>query len=812
MVISHANQIFVKNRIRFLVFSVLLTSSLFSQEYKINGKIISTENEPIWLANVLLLSAMDSILINGSSSDAKGIFEISNIPPGDYLLKASYLENESDYVNVTINADLDVGNITIANYAQVLDEVIVSTQKPRIERKVDRLVFNIENTAFSDGDIWEALKRAPGVVVINNELSVKGSKDIGIMINGRKINLPRADVINLLSGTTASNVESIEVITNPPSKYSAEDGMLINIIMKKNLIAGYNGAIFNRYTQGVFPKHTVGTDHFFKGQKTSFSANYSFSKEKWLTQYTDVTNFIDEGSISSIWTAEEDYIRRRKRHNFNAFFDYFMDERNSLSFSTLNQWNPSVTRMYDTETRITDPNGADLSSFITLNDSEEQQLNTSFYLDFLHKLKTKGAEFSINTHYTHYDYDRDQDIRTDFLDIDGNLTSENDFLTTSEQHIHLYSIQADYITPLGTSSKFETGLRYAGIHSESRIEQEGFDRNQPGIDPTERGIFDYDEGIFAGYASIDNNWGKWKLKMGLRAENTNTTGALNTTTDVKENDYFKLFPSFSLQYTRSPKHDFHLYYYRRITRPRYNNVNPFQVFQSYNSIIEGNPDLLPSTRHYMAGGYTFNRGYTFELFYKNRTNFFQSLVFQDNESQLLRFISSNVDKDFAYGFNFSISKNFANNWHFYFLASTSYIESNFTDLDSGQLVKDGLWNSYIRSNSGFSFLSDKSLKADVSVLYSSPVIQGNSRQEDYFKLGIALQKSIWNKQGSISLGVDDIMNEARLFNTRKFLNQNNSSFFRPESRLLVLGFRYKFGNTKIRTNKKAKKVEERNRL
>ena len=331
--------------------------------------------------------------------------------------------------------------------------------------------------------------------------------------------------------------------------------------------------------------------------------------------------------ISSTWTAEQDYIRRRKRHNFNAFFDYFFDDHNSLSVSTLNQWNPIVARLYDTETRITDIGGADLSSFITLNDSDENQLNTSFYLDFLHKLRKKGAEISINTHYTHYDYERGQNLKTDFYDVNENLTNENDFFTNSIQHIDLYSIQADYITPLGTSSKFETGLRFASITSKSHIDQEGFDRNQSGIDPTESGVFDYDEEILAGYTSVDNQWGKWKLKIGLRAEHTKTKGMLNTNAEAKKDDYFKLFPSLSLQYTHSTKHDFHLYYYRRITRPRYNNVNPFQVFQSYNSIIEGNPDLLPSSRHYMAGGYTFDRGYTFELFYRNRTNFYQNMVF-----------------------------------------------------------------------------------------------------------------------------------------------------------------------------------------
>jgi len=803
----------VNNPIPLFLFIVFLNAVTYSQEYDIQGKILDQENEPIWLANVLLLSELDSILLNGSSTDEKGLFKISNVPSGKYLLKASYLENESDYLKLQVNGtDIDIGNLSIGNLAQSLNEVVVTSQKPRVERKVDRLVFNIGNTALSDGDIWEALKRAPGVVVINNELSVKGSKDIGIMINGRKVNLPKADVINLLSGTTASNVEAIEVITNPPSKYSAEDGMLINIRMSKNLISGYNGAIFNRYSQGIFPKHTLGTDHYFKGTKAGISLNYSFSREKWFTQYTDITNFIDDGSISSTWTANEDYVRRRKRHNFNAFFDYFFDERNTISISTLNQWNPKVDRTYDTNTQITDQNGIDDSSFTTINDSEEEQLNTSVYLDFVHKLRKKGAEISINTHFTHYNYERGQDLKTDFFDNNDNLTQENDFFTNSEQYINLFSTQIDFVTPLSSSSKFETGLRYAGIHSESRIDQEGYDRSQPGINPTDSGTFHYDEGVLAGYTSIDNKWEKWNLKAGLRAEYTETIGGLDTEPDRNEKDYFKLFPSLSVQFTPNKKNDFHLHYYRRITRPRYNTVNPFQVFQSNNSVVEGNPDLLPSSRHYVASGYTYNRGYTVELFYRNRTNLYQRLVFQDNENQILRFISSNIDKDFAYGFNLSVSKNITNNWHFYFMASTSYMESKFTDLDTGQLVEDGIWSTYIRSNSGFSFLSDKSLKADVSLLYSSPIIQGNSRQEDYSKLSVVLQKTIWNKKGSISLGVDDIFNESSLLNTRKFLNQNNTSYYRPETRLLVLGLRYRFGNTGIKSNKKRKRVEERRRL
>ena len=137
-----------------------------------------------------------------------------------------------------MNKDINIETLVL-NSAQQLDEVVVTQRKPVLENMADRHVFNIENTALSDNDIWSVLKRTPGVMVMNNKLLVNGSSNVNIMINGKRINLPEEDIMNLLSGNSAGNVESIEVITSPPAKYSAEGGLLINIIMKRNLVSGY---------------------------------------------------------------------------------------------------------------------------------------------------------------------------------------------------------------------------------------------------------------------------------------------------------------------------------------------------------------------------------------------------------------------------------------------------------------------------------------------------------------------------------------------------------------------------------------------
>lgn len=799
----------MKNLI-FLTFFLAAGSSLFAQKYRVSGSVENFENKSLAHANVFLMEVTDSTMVNGASADDSGNFQIAGVASGTYFIKASYFENESDLQRIDVNADIDIGSLRVGSDAQALSEVVVTL--PRVERKADRLVFNIEHTALSDGDVWGVLKRTPSVMIINDKLTVSGSNSIGILINDRSVRLPQEDIISLLSGTSASNVEAIEVITNPPSKYSAEEGALINIRMKKNLIAGYNGAIYNRYVQGVFPKNTVGTDHFFKGKKTRFSINYSFADSKDLTKYTDITHFFEDDTIASIWTAEQDYTKWTQRHNAATFFDYDIDERNTLSFSTIHIWSPQVDRLYDSKTNIENTDGSLDSSFTTINESEERQLNTSYYLDYVHKLKKEGAEISMNSHYTYYDYDRGQSLDTDFFDSEGNPTGDNDFTTDSKQRISLYSVQGDYLARMGKTAQIEAGVRYAGTNSQNNLVQEGFDQNQPGIDATEVGKFTYDESIYATYASFSAKWGLWSIKSGLRAEYTETSGRLDADPEPNNKSYLEWFPSFSVQYTPQESHDFNLYYYRRINRPRYNSVNPFQVFQSNNSVIEGNPDLLPAIRHYIAAVYTYDQNYNVELYYRNQKNQLGQQVFQDNEADLLRFISANLVRDISFGTELSLNKDITTFWYSYFSLSYFHRENRFIDIESGQLVDNGLWTWSIRTNNGFTFLEDRSLMADLDFVYFSPILVGNSKQDAYSKLGITFRKTLWDNRASISVGVEDIFNQGDLFNTRQFLDQYNTSLARRENRLFTFGFRYKFGNVKIRDNKKSRRVDERSRL
>jgi hypothetical protein len=799
------------NQLIFTCALCCISTSLFSQKYKITGSVVETDKGAIEFANVLLLKKIDSSIVNGTSTDDTGTFVFGNVSEGDYLLQASYIENATKQRLIAVTSDIDVGVLIIAE-SQELKEVVVTYQKPTLERKIDRLVFNVENTALADGNIWELLQQTPTINIVDGVLTIKGGGNIGVLINGRKVNIPESDIMNLLSGSSASNVESIEVITNPPLKYSAEGGMLIDIKMKKNLVAGYNGAIFNNFTQGIFAKNTTGTDHFFRGKKTSFSVNYSFSNNKKISRYTDITNFSEFGIPTTMWTGNQNIITRRKKHNLSAFFDYDLDDKNILSISTINVINPRVNRFSHSETEIADMGGNLSSSFRTVNDSDQEQINTSLYADWVHKLNKKGAELSVGTHYTFYESNRYQDLDTDFFDVNRTFIGDNDFTTRSDQKINLFSIETDFISPLGKTTRLEAGLRYAGINSKSTISQEGFDRDQPGINPTEAGIFNYDESIYAGYTSFDAKWDVWSLKTGLRLEYTETKGELDTESEANEISYLELFPSFSLQYNPTKKHQYTFSYFRRIERPRYSNISPFQTFISNNSIVEGNPNLSPATRNWLSAEYTFDRDYTIAFFYLKWKNTLRSIAFQDNESNLLRFISTNLESNQGYGIDFTINKNLSKRWQLYMFLSAYKNEERFTDLDSGQVLKNSLWSGFLRLNNSVTLLENRSLVANVNFAYYARRGRGNAIREAYNKLNFRFRKTLKNKNASISVGVEDIFNQGNIFTSRQFLNQNNSTLHRRETRLLTFGFRYKFGNTRIRGNKKSKRIKERKRI
>ena len=338
-----------------LFFLFLLTPILgYNQEFSILGKVLDEQGSPIAFANVILMTQNDSTVVNGTSTDDNGFFKLNAIIPDTYDFRISYIGFKEVSKELLVDKDIDLGTITLQEETQNLDEVSLVYKKPTFKKEADRLVFDVENSALVEGNILQVLKSTPGVLVINNTITIKNITPT-VFINNRKVNISSFELAQLLENSSANSIKAVEVITNPSAKYDASSGVVLNIIMSKNLVTGYRGNVFANYEQGVFPRYNTGMSHFFKSEKINLYANYSYSDRKENRDDTEDINYLDDNqTIDENWQSYTNRNKWTKSHNININFDYNINDKNTLSLSTNMLFLPyykykksNITNVYD---------------------------------------------------------------------------------------------------------------------------------------------------------------------------------------------------------------------------------------------------------------------------------------------------------------------------------------------------------------------------------------------------------------------------------------------------------------------------------
>ncbi|UJH69103.1 outer membrane beta-barrel protein [Allomuricauda sp. SCSIO 65647] len=794
------------------VMAFLAFANLMGQTYQITGKVVNEANESIGFANVLLLSAVDSTFVQGTSADEGGRFLLSDIAPDLYLLQASYVGRGSKPLALDVKNDISLGALIIPVKAETLDEVVVTARRPTLERLSDRLVFNVENTVVSQGNSWDILKNTPGVIINQDDLQIRG-QSATIYLNGRKVQLSSQEAKDLLEGLSGTNIKSVEVIANPPASFDAEGGPVLNIISGKNIVPGYKGSITTNYTQAVLPKYSFGMSHYYKTDKLNVFANYSFNPRKELRRTDKGINFInDANAVFSRWQTDIDETKRTRAHNGTLILDYDFDDKNSLNFTATAVHNPNQEWESNLDTEIRNAQNVLDSTFITDNRVGADNTNLAFDLSYVHKLKKEGTQLSFNTHYTHYSDSFLQLIGSDYFDGSGSFIRDFGFTTASDQQIEILTGQVDFATPLGTSS-FESGLKISSIASESAIDYFNFTGNNPNVDASLSDDFRYDEKVYAAYVSWVKSWEKWSVKLGARGELTDAEGVSLTFDTTSNQDFFEIFPSIYLLYSPSEKHSFAFDYGRRVDRPRYNDLNPFRNFNNENDFEEGNLGLVPYFSNNFNLNYTFNSEFFIDAYYRDNGNSINYLVFQDNENQTLRELKQNVLESTSYGLDFTFSKSILNPWYIYSYVSVFHEDETFLAVESGdQEFKNEVNGVYGYLANYLTLSKDGSLTGEATITYLSRFLFGSYISDEQINLTLGLRKSLWNNRAVLSLAAEDILRTYVPTYTSRYLNQDNFYRRRPETQFVRFGFTYNFGNFRLEDNQRSIDKKERDRL
>ncbi|GAB1855605.1 outer membrane beta-barrel family protein [Flavobacteriaceae bacterium MHTCC 0001] len=804
-------------RLLFFVIALLLPYLALSQHFDVSGKILDEDNQPIAFANVILQTEDTSQIIKGTTTNSTGNFKFTSLKSCSCVLKVSFLGFESYQKQLKVNKHLYLDDIILKEKTESLDGVVVTAKRPVVKRLVDRLVFNVENSTLSNTNVLDVLKHTPGVIVRDNEISVKNTTPV-VYINDRRVYLSIEEVQQLLQATPASNIKSIEVITNPPAKYDAEGGAVLNIVTSKNIIAGYHGSVFGNYQQGFqFPKFSVGTSHFFKTKKLDAYVSYNINPRKDYRNNLEAINFIENDAITSSWATDFKRERQSANQNITGTINYDFDTRNSLNFTT----NMLVAPRDNSKTRVnslTEVFGADRvldSTFRTFNNLVSEKLNLAFSLGYIHKFKTEGEQLSVDLHHTNYDFSEFQNVDTGYFLPDATTSfRDNQFQTFSNQAIQLTSGQIDYKLPMTDDAVFEAGAKTVSINSDNILDQFLFNNGLKEEDFNNSDLFNYKETNYAGYASYEKDWDKWSLKAGLRVEHTATEGVsqlLNTTTT---NNYTNIFPTFHILNRLNNDDEVYFSYNRRIYRPRYRDLNPFRYFLNDNTYSTGDPNLLPQIDDMLILGYTFKDVYTLELYYRNEKNPTLEFIFQDNLNNNLIYRRTNTDVSFSFGFDFNTYQQLLPNWNLNILTSFFYYKNKFVSIENNNNVfSTNRWTIYADIINSFSILKDKSLQADVSYSIISPTVEGPNEASSIASLNLNLRKLFFDNRAYLSIGIIDIFNTQNFDIRTKYSNQDSFISLIRENRMFVLGFNYKFGNLNLKKNKNDEiDSEERSRI
>jgi outer membrane receptor protein involved in Fe transport len=777
---------------------------MYAQTFSISGSIIDESTFPMPYANILLLKAQDSTIITGTTLDDNGQFKFDEIKGDQYILKTSFIGFEQHFREINLNKNTVLDPFILRESAEALSQVNIIVRKPTLTQQSDRLVFNVQNTSLSEGNMMDVLRSTPSVLVLDGSILIRNTAPT-VYINDRKVHLSSSEVIELLEGTSASNIKTVEVITNPSARYDADSRVVLNIVMTKNLITGYSGSVLSNYTQGVFPKTNYGISNYFKSNKWNVFVNYNYNNKKVDRVNKEEVNYLNEQYKSHV-----DRNNWSETHTINSNVDYEINDYNKLGISANMLFLPYFKYFTYNKTEVTPFTDNSISRFNSKNLSRDIKHNIGVNIDYEHIFKKDSSKITFNAHATTYDYRRKQQSNSDYFLGDNSFLESNAFKTRSDQATEIFTSQIDYSLPLNQSSTFEVGIKQSNIKTESMIWQRDIIGGQEVPNPNNSDSFKYNEDVYAGYLTYQNLGKAWEINAGIRVEQTNIQGRSMSESENNDQDYLEWFPSLSLSYKLSESTNLFTNYSRSIKRPDYSALNPFRSFLNDNTIVSGNPNLNAELNDYIDFGITFKDNYTFQVYYSETDGSIFELPIQDNINNAITFTPVNLSVRKEFGVDFIGYFNTMERWTTFLISSMYYTKDE--GILNEEFIEKDIWANYSEMTNSFKFLKDNSLTADLIITYITTNIQGFQEVDTRFLTELSFRKTILKGKGVLSLAISDLFNEHDFLVRTKFSDQNSSVYSNLDNRYIRLGFRYKFGNTTLTPIEKELTKKERDRL
>lgn len=778
-----------------LIFT-LIALSVHAQTFKVNGKIIEgNKQKKLDYASVVLVQLPDSVTLSNQYSNEQGLFEFKNIKPGKYLVLAYYLgyEKAKSASFEILDADFTVPTLTLTSSASTLKEITIKGSRPLIERKIDRMVFNLENSIAAKGtDLTQALALTPMVRVEESGISLIGKGGVAVMINERMVQLHGSDLIGYLKSLRSDDIERIEVITTPPAKYEAQGNSgLINIVLKSNPNLGWSGNFSPSFIQNTYSSYANNFNLNYQSQKLSSSVRVrQYNSKSHIDEQTDNIG------VNSILSSDP---RKTisKGIGANLSLDYKAGKMGNLGLiydvgKTSSDMNIDNVTVYQTK-GLTD------SVLRTVSHNENPNLNQTLSLYYDQKLDSLGKKLSTGFNF----FATQPEITNNFQtssDQTGQTYRVRNFNGTKN---NVWSAQADLVLPYKWAS-IETGLKFTNFDQDAEMAYSNFVQGAFRLDPLKSNLFEYKEKNMAGYISLQKELNKkWEAKAGLRYEYTLVDGYSPTINSQTKSEYGKLFPTVYLSYKPNTKNTFSINYSKRINRPSLRAINPAKFYSNPYTYSAGNPFLKPSYNHNIELSYL-HGNLSFTAYGQKLVNGYGYIIEVKDAFKIIN--AYNYLSQYSTGLMLSLNQKFFPWWENNSYASYSYSSSK--SALPQVLTQNGSAFSYSTNNT---FKTSKQTSAFVNFRQSLSSRQGNAYNEGRYVLSAGARITFAENKFQINASINDILKGDLQKNRLYYTNgvQYGSTYY--DTRLLNLNITYTFGKSKVKGNQKQVNFKETQR-
>ncbi|GAC1369193.1 MAG: outer membrane beta-barrel family protein [Hymenobacter sp.] len=768
----------------------------------VSGTVAGPGGTPIELATVTLHRAADSIAVKTEFSDAQGTFRLVAPAGGRYRVSAAQLGFERGWSPVF---ELPTGGLALPalqlprSLATALKEVTVTARRPQFEHRADRTIVNVADSPLSAGaTALDVLGRSPGITVdAGDNLGLRGRQGLLVVIDGKRVPLKGTELADYLKTLPAEQLQSIELITNPPAQYDAQGGAgVIAINLKKDQRLGTNGSINASYGRGEYGKFTGGLALNHRRNNLNAYGTYAYIDRRGFVRLDFNRQFVATPLLPAARSAQaNEQLSQLRSHSAKLGLDLTLSKRtllgaslNALASQTDNR-TENQTLLYDDADVLTDRyRSSTLQGIARPNGSANLNLRHSF------ADSANARVLSADADYASYRTQRVINLNTYF---DSPAKSADLLTSTQLSNLTIGTVKTDFIQPLPHRARMEAGAKVTAVTTDNDVQFVNVVNGAGVLNPMLSTRFVYHENINAAYINLRSSPTKTLVQVGLRVEQAHTR--TETGSALHDRRSTQLFPNASVERTFSAQHALVLSVARRIDRPAYGQVNPLRAYVDATSYRAGNPDLVAQT------------SYNLELTHTYRQKFSTAFAYTRTDRPIVNVVQPSPD-----GGRVVVNRdvNLATQ-HFYTLTLTAPLELTkwwtmytnglfyynlFQGTLAGTVLNRGRFAYNLTVNG--SFILPHGWTADLSSLYESREVYGFEAIHPRGQVAAGVQKSLWNKQGTFRLNIADVFYTTPIHSTSTYDNFTESFTSRQDTRVVTAALLYRFGNTKLAAARK----------